>query len=75
MRVSRAAKPSFNRYLEYVVDVVFHGFSLRISHYSGKIVAKKKAWTKSLSALEALRSPQLNDKSKAHAGWHEHFAY
>jgi hypothetical protein len=43
MRVSLGVKPSLTRTLEYVVYFVFHGFSLRISHYSGgKFYPQKK---------------------------------
>ena len=76
MRVSLGVKPSLTRSLEYVVDGVFHGFCLRISHYSGgKFCPQKKRGLNTLPTHEALGRPHRIDKTKAHAGWREHFAH
>ena len=76
MRVSLGVKPSLTRTLEYVVYFVFHGFSLRISHYSGgKFYPQKKRGLNTLPTPSALGRPRANSKTKAHAVWREHFAH
>jgi hypothetical protein len=64
MRVSLGVKPSLTRSLEYVVDGVFHGFCLCISHYSGKFCPQKRVQTQ-LFTPEVLAEP-VHEQVKAY---------
>jgi len=53
---------------------VYHGFCLRICHYSGKFLSRldAKSVDKILTRLRGPEKPTRNDKSKAHAVRREH---